>query len=311
MNQKGGTLPVFVVAGPTASGKTGFSIKLAETLRSKGIFCEVVNADSIQLYNELKILTAFPSSDEMSRVTHHLFGINAPFETCSVGKWKQLAEFKIDELHRQEKFPILCGGTGFYLNSVIHGIAKIPDIPESYRQEVFGKFQKIGRTKFMEELLKLDPGNKLNENNTQRILRAYEVASFTGKPLSHWWNQGSSSKYSNIKTLVLLPPKEKLRENIQKRAVQMIDNGAIEEVQEFCSRYPNYEGPLDRVIGFAEVQKYINYEISKENLIEQMFIKTRQYAKRQSTWFRHQMQDAMFVETGSEQVISEFFRYIS
>jgi tRNA dimethylallyltransferase len=301
-------LPVFIIAGPTASGKTSFAIELAEKFKEKGSRCEIINADSIQLYNELKILTAFPSSDEMSRVPHHLFGMLKPFETYSVGKWKQLAEAKIDELHSQGKIPILCGGTGFYLNSIINGIAKIPDVPESYRKEVFEKFQRVGRSKFMEDLLKLDPENQLNPNNTQRILRAYEVASFTGKPLFYWWRQGNKSKYKNIKKIVLLPPKEKLRENILKRAIQMVNNCAIEEVQEFLSRYPNYTGPLDRVIGFVEIQDFLNQKISKEDLIECMFIRTRQYAKRQSTWFRHQMADATFAGTEFEDLIAEISR---
>ena len=298
-------LPIYIVAGPTASGKTSFAINLAENLKKRGILSEIVNADSIQLYDELKILTAFPSPDEMSRVIHHLFGILKPFESYSVGKWKQIAEAKIDELHAQGKIPILCGGTGFYLNSIVHGIAKIPDIPESFRREVFEKFQEIGREKFVEELIKLDPKNKLNPNNTQRILRAYEVALFTGKPLSYWWNQGNNFKYDNVKAVVLLPPKKKLWENILKRAVQMLDTGAIEEVQEFLSRYPKYKGSLDRVIGFVEIQDFLNQKISREELIEQMFIRTRQYAKRQSTWFRHQMSYAEFAEAGLDDLIEK------
>jgi len=302
-------LPIFIIAGPTASGKTGFAIELAEKFKKKGVSCEIVNADSIQLYNELKILTAFPSSDEMNRVPHHLFGILEPFETFSVGKWKQVAEAKIDELHKQGKIPILCGGTGLYLNSIVQGIAKIPDVPESYRKEVWEKFQEIGREKFMEELLKLDPGNELNPNNTQRILRAYEVASFTGKPLSYWWSQGNNSKYDNIKTLVLLPPKERLRENILKRAVQMVNNGAIEEVRGLLSRYPNYKGPLDRVIGFTEIQDFLKRKISLEELIDRMVIRTRQYAKRQSTWFRNQMPQAKYAEAVISDVIDEFIDF--
>lgn len=298
--------PVFIIAGPTASGKTGFAIELSENFKGKGICCEIINADSIQLYNDLKILSAFPSPDEMNRVPHHLFGILKPFETYSVGKWREIAEAKIDELHKQGKVPILCGGTGFYLNAIVRGIAKIPDVPASYRKEVWERFQKIGREKFMGELLKLDPDNKLNSNNTQRILRAYEVVSFTGKPLSYWWSQGNNSKYKNIKTLVLLPPKEKLRENILKRAVQMVNNGAMEEVQEFLSRYPNYRGPLDRVIGFTELREFLSKKISLEDLIDLMVIRTRQYAKRQSTWFRNQMSDATFADAGFSDIIDKF-----
>ncbi|MBO4405678.1 MAG: tRNA (adenosine(37)-N6)-dimethylallyltransferase MiaA [Alphaproteobacteria bacterium] len=299
-------LPVFIIAGPTASGKTGFSIQLAEKFKKEGVVCEIINADSIQLYGELKILTAFPSSDEMGRVLHHLFGILGPCETYSVASWRQAAESEIDKLHSQGKIPILCGGTGFYLNAIIHGISDIPDVPEHHRKAVFEKFRNIGREKFFDELSELDPTNKLDINDTQRILRAYEVATFTGKPLSYWWSRGNNSKYSNIRKLVLLPPREKLRENILKRAVQMIDNGAVEEVREFLSRYPNYQGPLDRVIGFAEIRDFLDQKISKEQLIETMFIRTRQYAKRQSTWFRNQMPDAKFAEVGSSGIIDEF-----
>ena len=304
-------LPVFIIAGPTASGKTGLSIRLAENFEKKGIYCEIINADSIQLYNDLKILTAFPSSDEMSRAPHRLFGILGPYETYSVARWKQSAESEIDKLHSQGKIPILCGGTGFYLNAIIRGISDIPDVPKYHRQKVFEKFQNLGRTKFFEELSELDPTNKLDINNTQRILRAYEVVTFTGKPLSYWWSQGNISKYNDIRKLVLLPPREKLRENILKRSVQMINNGAIEKVREFLSRYPNYHGPLDRVIGFSEIRDFLNQKISKEQLTESMFIKTRQYAKRQSTWFRNQMPDAEFAETISSDITDKLvFPYI-
>lgn len=300
------SLPVVIVAGPTASGKTSFAIELAEDLRRREIYSEVINADSIQLYNDLKVLTAFPTTDEMKRVPHHLFGILGSSETCSAGKWKQIAESKIDELHNEGKIPILCGGTGFYLNAIIRGIAKIPDVPESHRKKVFEKFQKIGREAFMQELLKLDPENELNQNNTQRILRAYEVASFTGRPLSYWWNHGNHPKYNNIKTLVLLPTKERLRENILERSVWMLENGAIDEVRIFQKKHPYYKGPLDKVIGFVEIQDFLNQRISKESLIDQIFVRTRQYAKRQSTWFRHQISNAKFAEIGSKNVLVEF-----
>lgn len=305
------SLPVVIIAGPTASGKTSFAIDLAEDLRQKGVCGEIINADSIQLYNDLRVLTAFPTTDEMNRVPHHLFGILDSFETYSVGKWKQIAESKIDELHNEGKIPILCGGTGFYLNAIIRGIAKIPDIPENHRKKVFEKFQEIGREAFMKELLKLDPGNELNQNNTQRILRAYEVASFTGKPLSYWWNCVNCSKYNNIKTLILLPTKKKLRENILKRAVWMLENGAIDEVRIFQKKYPHYKGPLDKVIGFVEIQDFLNQQISKETLIDQILVRTRQYAKRQSTWFRHQIVNAKFVEIGSKNVLTEFSKSLS
>lgn len=299
-------LPVFVIAGPTASGKTSCAIKVVEALRKKGADCEIVNADSIQLYKDLKILTAFPTREELSRARHHLFGVLEPFDLYSVAKWKEIAELMIDKLHKEGKIPILCGGTGFYLNSIISGIASIPEVPESHRLKVKERFDQIGRERFVEELFALDPSSKLNKDDTQRILRSYEVITFTGKPLVYWWGKSNYRKYSNIKSLVLLPNRELICNNIRIRCGQMIEAGAIDEVKEFLNKYPDYQGPLDRVIGLLETKMYLNNEISKEELIEKIVIRTRQYAKRQSTWFRHQMKNAVFCEVMTPELIDNF-----
>lgn len=300
-------LPIFAIAGPTASGKTSCAIEAVEFLRKEGIDSEIINSDSIQLYKDLRILTAFPSKRELLSATHHLFGILDPFDTYSVAKWKESAERIIDKLHNENKIPILCGGTGFYLKAITSGIATIPDIPELHRLKVRERFDEIGRERFMKELFELDPTSKLNKEDTQRILRAYEVISFTGKPLSYWWNISNNCKYSNIKTLILLPERDMLCKHIHNRSVQMLEMGAIDEVKSFLLEYPNYQGPLDRVIGLSEIRQHLDQKITKEELVDKIFIRTRQYAKRQSTWFRHQMKNAIYSEMVTQEFLKKFF----
>lgn len=298
---------ILTIVGPTASGKTSASLELVKNLQKKNIISEIINSDSIQLYKDLKILMAFPSEEQLREIPHHLFGILDANEKISVAQWKNLAESKIDELHKNKKIPVLCGGTGFYINSIVKGISNIPEIPKEHRKKVSEKFILVGREKFFEELLLLDPKicSLLHPNNTQRILRAYEVVTFTGKPLTFWWEQEKIQKHSNIKIVVILPNREQLHKSILDRIHRMLKNGAIEEVIDFLKLNPNYNGPLNKVIGFEEIKEFLNTNFSKEELIEKIFIKTRQYAKRQTTWFRYQMKDAVFLESSS-QILQSF-----
>ena len=296
------------IVGPTASGKTSASIELAEILQKKGIITGIINSDSIQLYKDLKILTAFPSEEQMRQTPHHLFGILKANEKISVAEWKSMAESKINEI----QIPIICGGTGFYVNAIISGIATIPEVPTEHREKVAEKFLSMGREKFFEELAAIDPKicEVLHPNNTQRILRAYEVITFTGKSLLFWWEQGKVRESYHNKVVVILPKRERLNKSILDRTYQMIANGAVEEVVEFLESNPNYSGPLDKVIGFKEIREFLNDKISKEELIEKIFVRTRQYAKRQSTWFRNQMKDAIFLES-PKQITQTFLDLIT
>ncbi len=282
---------VVLIGGPTASGKTAFAIRYAEKLKTLyGVDSAIINADSVQLYDELKIITAFPSAEDMEKVPHRLFGILKPNEKPSVAFWLEEAKLEITRLQSEGKVAIVCGGTGFYLNAIKNGIADIPDIPSDFRQSVFEKFQSIGRDAFFEELLRLDSEivKTLHQNNTQRILRAYEVAAYTGKPLTEWWRSASSVGY-DVKQIVLLPPKEELHRRCYARIQKMMNNGAVEEVRDFVARYPNYNGGLCKAIGYYEISDFLNGKLSKDECVEQMFIHTKQYAKRQVTWFRNQM----------------------
>ncbi|MDR2107094.1 MAG: tRNA (adenosine(37)-N6)-dimethylallyltransferase MiaA [Holosporaceae bacterium] len=282
---------LIVVTGLTASGKSDFALRCVEYLKNtRGIEAEIVNADSIQMYDELKILTAYPSAEQLNRVPHHLYGILSPNEDSSVAKWLEIADEKINFLRKAGKIPIVCGGTGFYVSALIGGISNIPQIPRNVREEVARKFQTLGREAFFNELKILDPesGNILHKNDAQRILRAYEVASYTGKTLSEWQKVGKEGGYQATIT-ILLPPRNKLNEKCLARVNKMAESGAADEVKAFIEKYPDYRGPLSNVIGYREIISLLKGEISREKCIDLMYIRTKQYAKRQSVWFRNKL----------------------
>lgn len=306
-----------IIGGPTASGKTALAIKLAKALDNEsGQHAEIINADSVQMYNELKILTAYPSDEELKQVKHNLFGVLAPFESSSVASWLERAKTELTRIHSEGKTAIICGGTGFYIRALLNGVANIPAIPEKVREEVKRYFDKVGRDVFFEKLAELDAESvaNLHKNDTQRILRAYEVAFYTGKTLSEWWkNADESCENNTMPTIVLLPEKEKLRERAKIRIQSMLEKGAIEEVQAFNAKYPNYVGPLQEVIGYREICDFIQQKNvkTKNELVEKISIRTNQYIKRQSTWFRNQLKNAKFIcDFGDNCAINEIIEYI-
>jgi tRNA dimethylallyltransferase len=269
-------------------------------LRSNGIDAEIVNADSVQLYNGLKILTARPSTALLSLANHHLYGVLSPQSSSSVADWLQLAREKIQRLRQQNKIAIVCGGTGLYIDALLNGISNIPSIPFEFRNETMKKFQKMGRDDFFNLLASLDPElcKTLHKNNTQRILRAYEVISYTGMPLSQWWREGRGTGYKAF-TMVLLPPRDQLRERCLLRIKKMMQASVIEEVKSFIEKYPNYSGSLAKVIGYRELISFLQREISLDECMRRMHTRTMQYAKRQCTWFRHNIQpDHVFQDFG-------------
>jgi len=292
-----------IIAGPTASGKSDLAVRYVEYLRHEfGVESEIINADSIQLYGELKILTSYPSDDILREIPHHLYGILSPSEIPSVAFWLQKAEKQIHKLHSENKVAIICGGTGFYVNALLNGISSIPDIPADFRDNVFRKFQELGRDEFFRQLSTMDPElcKTLHKNNTQRILRAYEVAAYTKKPLSRWWTetaQKACCSAGDTLTILLDPTREELHKRCYTRLRKMIQMGAIDEVKDFMERYPLYSGNLRNVIGYREISAYLEGNLkTPEECVELMFIKTRQYAKRQSTFFRHQITASLTID---------------
>lgn len=297
-----------LIAGLTGSGKNLLSMRLAEILQKKwSLEAEIVNADSVQIYNDLKIIANHPTKSDFAALPHHLYEILSPHENSSASFWVEKAKKIIRKLNEENKIAIICGGTGLYIDALLHDISAIPSIPQEIREAVRLHYEHIGREKFFEELRILDPilTQKLHPNNTQRILRAYEVALHTGKPLSEWWKNskisGVTKKNESIAELispfVLLPERDQLKNIIADRTKKMLTSGAIEEIEKFIKNFSDYSGPLNKVIGFSDIKSMLNGEINFDECIQKIITKTMQYAKRQSTWFRHQLPEAIFFPT--------------
>ncbi|MDR1551508.1 MAG: tRNA (adenosine(37)-N6)-dimethylallyltransferase MiaA [Holosporaceae bacterium] len=295
---------LIVLTGPTATGKSNLAVWLAEYLcRERGQWAEIINADSVQQYNGLKILTAVPSEETMRRVPHHLYEILSPDEETTAVAWADLARAKIQQLREEGKRAIVCGGTGLYINTLLHGISNIPKIPKDLRQEIIEKFKKIGRDAFFEQLAERDPelGRALHKNDTQRILRAYEVEAYTGKPLSKWWK--NDEKKCNIFPIILLPPREELVRRCLIRTEKIVRHGVVDEMKAFVAKHPDYDGPLTRAIGYREITLFLKQSVSITECIRLIHLKTRQYAKRQRTWFRYQMKSNCAINAFGDEIV--------
>ena len=280
---------IILISGPTASGKSKFAIQLAKKING-----EVINADSMQIFKELKILTARPHRNDLKNIKHHLYGFKSVKENYSTGNWLKDAKLKITNIKKKNKIPILVGGTGLYFKAIIDGIVKIPDIPLIFRNRIRKKHSKIGQKKFYLELIKLDPlcKKKINKNDTQRSIRAYEVKKFTNKSLFDWYSETYSdfNQDSFIK-LHIDYPRERLIERISIRTNEMLRDGAIKEAKRFYKLRVKKDLSSNKVIGLSEIKEYLDKRIDLTELKEKISIKTRQYAKRQSTWARGQMSD--------------------
>ena len=296
---------VIIISGPTSSGKTSLAIDVSLFLKNNfGRKSIVINADSIQLYNDLKIITAHPSPDELQEVEHRLFGILNPYDSSSVSNWLQMAKTEIAKAYSDNKIAIICGGTCFYILSLLTGIAEIPKTPPEMRKEISKKFKEIGRDAFFSELCSLDEfsAKNLHKNDTQRILRAYEVIAFTGKPLSVWWNASKNKKahkYNILGFFALFPEKSAIHSKCNSKILKMMQDGAIKEVRDFIEKHPDYDGSLKKAIGYREILEMLlsseSHEESYEKCIDKMYIHTRQYVKRQSTCMKNQFSTAQFL----------------
>tara|TARA_B110001450_G_scaffold109127_1_gene103198 strand:+ start:1017 stop:1925 length:909 start_codon:yes stop_codon:yes gene_type:complete len=278
---------IVLIYGPTASGKSDFAIKLAKKIKG-----EIINADSMQVYKELKILTARPLKKNFQKIKHHLYGSIKPNKDFSTGDWLKIVIKKINEIKKRKKIPILVGGTGLYFKTLIEGFVEIPSIPIKFRNKIRSIHKSIGQDKFYKKLLKLDPliVNQINSTDTQRSIRAYEVKLFTKKSITEWHkNTKSEFKQNDFLKLYIDYPRPELIEKIHSRTRQMLDVGAILEVKKFLKLKILKNKSATKAIGIAEIKEYIKNMIDKEELIEKISIKTRQYAKRQATWARGHM----------------------
>jgi len=278
---------IILIAGPTASGKSEFAIKIAKKING-----EIINADSMQVYKQLKILTARPKKIDQKNITHHLYGFQNVKKNFSTGNWLKLVIKKINEIKKKNKIPILVGGTGLYFKSLTEGLVKIPNIPQRIREETRLLQKKIGQKKFYQKLTKVDPlvKNKINSNDVQRSIRAFEIKKFTKLSITQWFKKTKILfKSDNFIKIYIDFSRVELVERIKERVEHMFNNGAIEEVKRYNKIKVKSENSSNKVIGIEEVGKYIEGELDLRQTKEIIFIKTRQYAKRQTTWARGQM----------------------
>jgi len=280
--------PVALIAGPTASGKSDLAVQLARMLARQGRHAAIVNADSAQVYSDLAVLSARPSEQEMGGIEHLLFGAWDGAQPCSAADWANAARSEISRLHSNGAVPILVGGTGLYLRTLLDGIAPVPPITDDVRDTVRALEQTEARVALEQE----DPAAaaRLAPADRARTARALEVVRSTGRPLAEWQKEktGGIAAGVTLHPLVMLPPRDILYERCDRRFRAMIQQGAVEEVTALRARNLDPQLPVMRAIGVREIADWLNGTTTREEAIERGQQATRNYAKRQFTWFRHQ-----------------------
>ena len=278
---------VILLAGPTASGKSELAIYIAKKING-----EIINADSMQVFKEIKILSARP--EDYKNIKHHLYGFVSVKKNFSTGEWIKSTEKKINEILKKKKTPVIVGGTGLYFKSLINGIAQIPNISKAKRDKIIKLFNQIGVDEFYKKLVKLDPKckNKIIKNDKQRMIRFYEVKFYTKKSIFDWQkNTKNNLKDINFKKIFLNFPREVLLVKIEKRFKKMVDQGAIKEAKKFKKLGVSKILTSNNILGLKEIISYLEGKMTLKEVVERSIIRTRQYIKRQMTWFRGQMKD--------------------
>ncbi len=285
---------IILISGPTASGKSDFAVKLAKKING-----EIINADSMQVYKQFKILTARPKKIEQKNIKHHLYGVIDLKNNFSTGKWLRLATKKIREIRKRKKVPILVGGTGLYFNALVYGLVKIPDIPVKFRNKIRLLHKRYGQKKFYKKLLKIDSlvEGKININDSQRSIRAYEIKFYTKKSMYDWVKETKPIfKENHFLKLYINCNRDKLIEKIEKRTANMIKLGAIKEVKKLRNSKLLPKSSANKIIGVNEINQFLEKKIKIEEVKKLISIKTRQYAKRQATWSRSKMKSWINIE---------------
>ena len=280
---------IILLAGPTASGKSKLAISLAKKING-----EIINADSMQIYKEFKILSSRPRLEDLNKVKHHLYGFISVKKHFSAGDWLKKTKIKISNCVRSKKIPIIVGGTGLYFNTIIKGISKIPSIEPEIRDKVRYLYKKLGTEKFYKKVLSIDPKikNRIFMNDKQRLQRAYEVKLKTRRSLFDWIvNTKSDFQNYEIKKIYIDIPRDKLLKNIKIRIDEMFESKCIEEVKKFNILRIKKTLSANKLIGIQEINQYLSGSIPLNLCKELINIKTRQYAKRQNTWARGYMKN--------------------
>lgn len=298
-----------IFTGPTASGKSAAAIDLAQALNG-----EIINGDSMQVYAHLPLLTAHPSLQDFAQVPHHLYGVLHGNERGSVGWWYPQACHQINETLSRNRVPIIVGGTGMYLIALLEGLAKIPPIPEDIRTHVRllspqEDFYDIVKSHDPESAQKLRPQDK------QRLARALEVFLATGKSLHHWQQQTVRIHDYHFLVIALVPERSLLYQRINDRFCQMVDHGALAEVQAYRKMAIASDSPITKAVGLPELQAYLDQQMDLPTAIDKAQQASRRYAKRQMTWIRHQLTDAKKITSWDkkicDEVLKDFFAYKS
>lgn len=269
---------IVVISGPTASGKSDLALKMADWRD-----VAIINADSLQIYRGLPILSSQPSELEQKQVPHFLYSHFAPQENSSVAIWLALVKSAIERVRSENKLPVIVGGSGMYISKLIEGISEIPEISAEIKTEARQLYEKLGR----EEFKKFTNGEAIDK---QRLIRAYEVLLQTGKPLTFWQNNKKNIFPADCFLHVNLnPQRDQLYENCNWRFRKMLNSGAIEEVQSLVNQGVEDDWQIAKTLGFFEIRDFLQQKISDKKMLEIAAQKTRNYAKRQLTWFRHQL----------------------
>jgi tRNA dimethylallyltransferase len=279
---------LIVIGGPTASGKSTLALQLAETLG--GV---IINADSMQLYRELRILTARPGPAEEARAPHHLYGVLSADQPGSAGRWLELARAAIEEAKAEGRPAIVVGGTGLYLHALLHGLADVPPVPPALRAEASRRYDELGGPAFRAELRARDPAMaaRLQDRDRQRLIRAYEVITATGRSLADWQADAPARVALPPPTvgLALVPPRAEVYARIARRLATMIEAGALAELAALRALGLPPGLPLMKAVAVRELLGHLEGRLDLASALERATIQTRRYAKRQLTWLRHQM----------------------
>lgn len=278
--------PCLLIAGPTAAGKTALSLAAAEILGG-----EIINADSMQIYDGLALITAQPDADERARVPHHLFGTIDPATRYSVGQWTSDVLALIAGCRERGKPPILVGGTGLYFNALIKGLAEVPEIGAAARSRTAALLEAAGLSGLRAEALRRDPvaAQRVEAADRQRLMRIVEVAFETGRALSHFQaDTVAPLAASEWRGLVIEPDREALYARIEHRFDRMLEAGALDEVAAFAARGLDPNLPASKALGVPQLMAHLRGELSRAEAVDLAKRDSRRYAKRQSTWFRNQ-----------------------
>jgi tRNA dimethylallyltransferase len=305
--------PVIVIAGPTASGKSHLALALAREFNGA-----IINADSMQVYRDLRVLTARPGETELARAPHFLYGGIDAGESCSAGRWRGLALAEIARARSAKRLPMIVGGTGLYLSALLDGLAEVPPVPAPIITETRELHARLGGEQFHAALAEHDPegAKRLHAGDTQRLIRAYAVARATGVALSEWQRRQKGGAKPDAAAIVLLPPRDALFAAIDARLQSMFEQGAIEEVRALLARKLSPDLPAMKAVGVREITGFLAGNLSREQALAAAQQATRRYAKRQYTWLRHRLksgkklQKLTLVEKYSERLLPEIFSFI-